>query len=99
MVPPFVPSDATVGVVPGERTGGGDSMGTGDAPGGELNSSHVNGDMTQSSWRREAILVGGGPYGDAEPEEKLLPASSSDLFRLMENLHRMPTGHGSSCWW
>ena len=39
MAPPFVPADATVGVVLGEGTGGGDSMGTGDAPGGGLDSS------------------------------------------------------------
>ena len=39
MAPPFVPADATVGVVPGEGTGGGDSTGTGDAPGGGLDSS------------------------------------------------------------
>ena len=66
MAPSFVPSDATVGVVPGEGTGGGDSTGTGDAPGGGLDSSHVDGDATHSSRRREAISVGGGPYGDAE---------------------------------
>ena len=34
MAPPFVPSDATVSVVPREGTGGGDATGTGDAPGG-----------------------------------------------------------------
>ena len=66
MAPPFVPPDATVGGVPGEGTGGRDSMGTGDAPGGEFHSSHVDGDTTHSSRRREAISVGGGPYGDAE---------------------------------
>ena len=43
-----MPSDATVGVVPGEGTGG-DSTGTGDAPGGGLDSSHVDGDTTHSS--------------------------------------------------
>ena len=42
MAPLFVPSDTTVGVVPGEGTGGGDSTGTGDAPGGGLDSSHVD---------------------------------------------------------
>ena len=66
MAPLFVPSDATVGVVPGEGTGGGDSTGTGDAPGGGLDSSHVDRGATHSSRRREAISVGGGPYGDAE---------------------------------
>ena len=35
MAPLFVPSDATVSVVPREGTGGGDATGTGDAPGGE----------------------------------------------------------------
>ena len=63
MAPLFEPADATVGVVPGEGMGGGDSTGTGDAPGGGLDSSHVDGDTTHSSWR---ISVGGGPYGDAE---------------------------------
>ena len=35
MAPPFVPSDATVGVV-----GGGEALGTGDAPGGRIDGSH-----------------------------------------------------------
>ena len=39
---------------------------TGDAPGGGLDSSHVDGDTTHSSWRKEAISVGGGPNGDTE---------------------------------
>ena len=63
MAPPFEPADATVGVVPGEGMGGGDSTGTGDAPGGGLDSSHVDEDTTHSLQR---ISVGGGPYRDAE---------------------------------
>ena len=98
MVPPFVPADATVGVVPGEGTGGGDFTGTGDAPGGGLDSSHVDGDTTHSL-RWEA-----GPMEmrKLEEEQLLLPlsASSSDLLRLMVNLPAWDayTGHSLSCW-
>ena len=99
MAPPFVPTDATVGVVPREGT-----MVTGDAPGGGLDSSHVNGDTTHSSRRREAISgggKGGGPYGDAETlgggAATTLSASSSNLLCFMENLPGMPTEHSLSC--
>ena len=67
MAPPFVPPDVTVGVVPREGIGGGDAMGTGDAPGGGIDGSHDDRDMARSSWEKEAILVGGGPHGVAEP--------------------------------
>ena len=36
MAPPLVPSDAVVGVVPREGTGGGESTGAGDAPVGPV---------------------------------------------------------------
>ena len=39
IAPPFVPSDATVGEIPREGTGGGDATGTGDAPGGRIDGS------------------------------------------------------------
>ena len=68
MAAPFAASDATVGVVPEEGTGGGDSTGTGDAPKGRFDSSHVNGDTTHISQRRGAISVGGGPYRGVETQ-------------------------------
>ena len=43
VAPPFVPSDATVGEIPREGTGGGDATGTGDAPGGRIDGSHDDG--------------------------------------------------------
>ena len=49
MVPPFALSDATVGVVPSEGTGGGDATGTGDDPGGGTDGSHDDGDTAHSS--------------------------------------------------
>ena len=66
MVPPFVLSDATVGVVLSKGTRGGDATGTGDAPGGEIDGSHDDGDTVHSLLGREAILVGGGPHRVAE---------------------------------
>ena len=67
MAPPFVPSDATVGEIPREGTGEGDATGTGDAPGGRIDGSHDDGDTARISREREAISVGGGPLGVAEP--------------------------------
>ena len=100
MAPPFEPADATVGVVPREGMGGGDSTGTGDAPGGV--------DSTALMLTETLLTVRGEFRWEAGPtemrklgeEELLLPlsASSSDLLRLMENLPGMPTGHSLSCW-
>ena len=53
MAPPFVSSDATIGVIPGEEMGGEDSTGTG---GGF--SSHIDKDMQER--------VGGGPHEGAD---------------------------------
>ena len=66
MAPPFVPPDVTVGVVPREGIVG-DAMGTGDAPEGGIDGSHDDRDTARSSWEKEAISIGGGPHGVAEP--------------------------------
>lgn len=60
MAPPFVSSDATIGVILGEEMGGEDSTGTGNPSGGGFNS-HIDKDMAQSSQER----VGGGPHEGA----------------------------------
>lgn len=61
MAPPFVSSDASIGVIPGEEMGGEDSTGTGNLAGGGF-SSHVDKDMAQCSQER----VGGGPHEGAD---------------------------------
>ena len=94
-----MPSDATVGDVPREGTGGGDSTGTGGtpggAPGGGLDNSHVDGRRhgPQFAGEEKPFRLEAGPTETGKPEEEelLLPlsASSSDLLRLTENFPGM----------